>query len=133
VCSGEYQCDRVHGVGAYYFTNGQVYEGRWDKGRKAGPLVYTVETQQCFAAEFDHLTLLWCAPAAVRVFGPEVALLALLAISSSTILPAPVSDWTWGIDTAGGKALPSNHPECDNSSNTIPYDVAGWACRHLTN
>jgi hypothetical protein len=60
VCSGEYQSDRVHGVGAYYFTNGQVYEGRWENGRKAGPLVYTVETQQCFAAEFDHLTLLWC-------------------------------------------------------------------------
>jgi hypothetical protein len=60
VCSGEYQSDRVHGVGAYYFTNGQVYEGRWENGKKAGPLIYTVETQQCFAAEFDHLTLLWC-------------------------------------------------------------------------
>ena len=51
--SGEYKNDRVHGVGAYYFTNGQVYEGRWENGKKSGPLVYTVETGQCFAAEFS--------------------------------------------------------------------------------
>lgn len=58
-CSGEYMHDRVHGVGAYYFTNGQVYEGRWESGKKSGPLVYTVETGQCFAAEFADRDLLW--------------------------------------------------------------------------
>jgi hypothetical protein len=36
-----------------------VYEGRWVSGKKSGPLLYTVETGQSFAAEFSDRDLLW--------------------------------------------------------------------------
>lgn len=34
----------VQGYGVYVFGSGQKYEGHWDKGKKQGWSVYTVET-----------------------------------------------------------------------------------------
>ena len=38
---GEYFADRMHGYGAYEFSNGHRYEGAWHEGRKQGLGIYT--------------------------------------------------------------------------------------------
>lgn len=38
---GDWRRDQRHGFGAYYYANGDVYEGHWRKGVKEGLGTYT--------------------------------------------------------------------------------------------
>jgi hypothetical protein len=40
----------VQGYGVYVFGSGQRYEGHWEKGKKHGWSIYTVETGECTQA-----------------------------------------------------------------------------------
>lgn len=37
-------CGELQGYGVYVFGSGQKYEGHWEKGKKHGWSIYTVET-----------------------------------------------------------------------------------------
>jgi hypothetical protein len=50
----------VQGYGVYVFGSGQRYEGHWEKGKKHGWSIYTVETGEGQRLHNSTACCCWC-------------------------------------------------------------------------